>query len=838
MGCNMLASYHTDSKSLRFIPLLAALLASMTVVSCGGGGGNSPPAPTLSSISITPSTPSIARGTTQQFTATGTYSDASTRNLSSSVAWESGSTSVATISSSGLATAAGIGTSTIRATTAGITGTTTLTVTAPVLTSVAVTPSSVIFNYKGATRQFIATGTYSDQSTAQITGSVTWESSAPAAVSIESDGLATAVASNGSATITARSGTIQGTASVDVQTAVVSGTVTLPSTEMGWQPSIAGLQSQGDGGKVRVLGTDIVADVVPTGTTTGTFSLSGVPLGGAVTLQFDEGSYYDIFSAASKRATVNVASAAVTGVSFNFAYHWRELAGYPPPWGTNNSQGPVSWKTQFLSENLAFIAFRIDVPSERVEVWRTQDRGATWTRVGQWIFDQALWDTGSYAYPTWDNFYFLDASRGVMHATSKGIPCDGGGAYFQTGDGGQTWNTRALPLAPTTGYHVQTQGYARIGADRIVMAGTIGCGVQGYVSGFFDAIWESPDAGVTWAMQWHSPRDSSGAFIGIDANSAGRAVAYRGGGIQEFMLRDPQGNWTARANPGGIRNDSRDVSMIGEETWLISSGGAAANGLYRSPDAGTNWAQVSGGLPQDFDFVTSLKAFAQAGGPAVVTYDGGVSWHYQAAGGAIWPGVMDVWGFDRTHAAWAEVGFGDPNQRGQLFTYVEPAQASVSLASLPVGTSATVGRGSTGNILARAELRSDGPVPVSISSVTLHASGSGNDATGVAAIKLWRDSNGDGAVDAGDALLGTGTFSGDDGTVTFNTAAMPSLQQTQSLQLLVTCDLAPITGYSGSFRVSMAAADIVAQDADGGGAVALTMPAGLLITSRSLHVAP
>ena len=39
------------------------------------------PAPTLTSIAVTPANPSISTGTTQQFTATGTYSDQSTQNI-------------------------------------------------------------------------------------------------------------------------------------------------------------------------------------------------------------------------------------------------------------------------------------------------------------------------------------------------------------------------------------------------------------------------------------------------------------------------------------------------------------------------------------------------------------------------------------------------------------------------------------------------------------------------------------------------------------------------------------------------------------------------------------
>ena len=77
---------------------------------------------TLVSIAVTPANPSIAKGTTQQFTATGTYSDSSTANITSSVTWGSGTTATATISAGGLATGVAAGTSTINATSGTISG--------------------------------------------------------------------------------------------------------------------------------------------------------------------------------------------------------------------------------------------------------------------------------------------------------------------------------------------------------------------------------------------------------------------------------------------------------------------------------------------------------------------------------------------------------------------------------------------------------------------------------------------------------------------------------------------------------------------------------------------
>ena len=114
---------------------------ALIVSGCGGGGsGSSNPGggsgtPVLSSISVTPGTPSIAAGGTQQFTATGTFSDGSKQDLTSSATWSSSATAIATITSGGLATGISAGNTTITATSGAVSGTTTLTVTPPPIPS-------------------------------------------------------------------------------------------------------------------------------------------------------------------------------------------------------------------------------------------------------------------------------------------------------------------------------------------------------------------------------------------------------------------------------------------------------------------------------------------------------------------------------------------------------------------------------------------------------------------------------------------------------------------------------------------------------------------------------
>ena len=118
---------------LFFLPLL--------IVNTGCGGvASTPPIKTLASISVTSSTPSVVVGATRQFTATATYSDASTANISSTATWAVAPQAFATINSSGLATGVAVGSTMVTASLSGISGSESLTITATTatLTSISV----------------------------------------------------------------------------------------------------------------------------------------------------------------------------------------------------------------------------------------------------------------------------------------------------------------------------------------------------------------------------------------------------------------------------------------------------------------------------------------------------------------------------------------------------------------------------------------------------------------------------------------------------------------------------------------------------------------------------
>lgn len=193
---------------------------------------------TLLSVAVTPTNPSIPLGLTKQFTATGTYSDGTTQDLSASAVWASTDVAIATVDVVGLASSLGVGSTTISATFGGQSGSSVLTVTAAALVSIAVTPANPSIAL-GLNQQFTATGTYTDATQQDITTTVVWSSSAAGVATISnaggSNGLAHSL-SVGITSISAASGTISGSTTLTVTAAAmvsISVTPNLPSIAKG-----------------------------------------------------------------------------------------------------------------------------------------------------------------------------------------------------------------------------------------------------------------------------------------------------------------------------------------------------------------------------------------------------------------------------------------------------------------------------------------------------------------------------------------------------------------------------------------------------------------------------
>jgi len=212
-------SSNTQVATISTAGLASSLSAGATTLSAtlSGVSGNTTLTVTpaaLVSIGVTPAMPSVAAGSTQQFTATGLYTDHSTHDLTTEVIWGSSNTTVAAIGDStgsyGLATTLAPGSTSVSAAINGISSApATLTVTPATLVSIAVTPAAATIA-TGTQQQFTAIGTYSDHSTQNLTTVVTWSSSngAVAPISNESGfrGLASG-AMSGQVSVSAQFGT-------------------------------------------------------------------------------------------------------------------------------------------------------------------------------------------------------------------------------------------------------------------------------------------------------------------------------------------------------------------------------------------------------------------------------------------------------------------------------------------------------------------------------------------------------------------------------------------------------------------------------------------------------
>ena len=151
----------------------ALLLGLLTLSGCGGSSLGTTP-PTLQSIEITPTNPSLAAGTSTQLAATAIYSDNSHADVTTQAVWSSSNTVLVTVgAATGKALAIRAGSATLNASLQGHSASTTLTVTAATLVSIAITPPTPSIAL-GTTQRFTATGTYTDNSTQNLTTEVTW----------------------------------------------------------------------------------------------------------------------------------------------------------------------------------------------------------------------------------------------------------------------------------------------------------------------------------------------------------------------------------------------------------------------------------------------------------------------------------------------------------------------------------------------------------------------------------------------------------------------------------------------------------------------------------------
>ena len=216
---------------------VAAGTTTITASKGGVSGGKSytVDTPTLTSISISPSTLLLAAGYTTAVSATGVYSDGARIDLTSSATWSSGTTAASTVNntygSKGFVSGIAAGSSTLTATVLGITGTSVVNTTAATLSSMTITPSTLTLA-QGTTSTLHVDGTFSDASKLDLSPSSSWDSST-SSVSVNNvgtnKGLITAV-QNGTATIHATQNAVSATSGITVSSATLQSIAVTPAT--------------------------------------------------------------------------------------------------------------------------------------------------------------------------------------------------------------------------------------------------------------------------------------------------------------------------------------------------------------------------------------------------------------------------------------------------------------------------------------------------------------------------------------------------------------------------------------------------------------------------------
>lgn len=229
----------------------------------------------LQSIAISPAAGSVvltAVGQTAQYTALGTSQMGSATPTTSpiTVNWSVSNPNVATISSTGLATAVGAGVTQILAESNGVTATSDLTVTlaantgggtgtggttgANVVTGLTIIPGSQAIASPSQTTQFLAIGTTSSGATLNLTNQVAWSTSSTQIATIgAASGLATGVA-QGTATVTALyNNATAGTVVAGTATFTVSNGAAEKYTSVTLTPSTELLSASGQTGQFIAL---------------------------------------------------------------------------------------------------------------------------------------------------------------------------------------------------------------------------------------------------------------------------------------------------------------------------------------------------------------------------------------------------------------------------------------------------------------------------------------------------------------------------------------------------------------------------------------------------------
>ena len=273
----------------------------------------------LESLQVTPTSLSLAKGTSQGVTVTAIFSDDSNQDVSDQVSWASDADSLVTVSGSSLVEALAQGSATLTANLSGVDVDLAVTVTSAELVSLSLTPVNKTIPL-GVSQQYVAQGTYSDGSVQDLSAQVTWLSSNDSAVvisnNVNSKGRADTLAL-GSSTISAVLGEVQQGTILTVDNAQLSSIDLQPTNQTVAKGSDATIRAFGqytDGARI-----DITSLVNWNTSSTGLIDLSLAANGAVKTLDQGDALVSAELEGITSLANISVTNATLASISIESA---------------------------------------------------------------------------------------------------------------------------------------------------------------------------------------------------------------------------------------------------------------------------------------------------------------------------------------------------------------------------------------------------------------------------------------------------------------------------------------------------------------------------------------
>ncbi|QXB55575.1 Ig-like domain-containing protein [Aeromonas sp. FDAARGOS 1415] len=152
-------------------------------------------------ISVIPPTTRLAKGLTLQLQAIATFSDDSTRDVSTQATWQSSNPTALSVDPKGKITALELGDATVTATLQGVSGQVSVSAVNLAINQIQIIPATVQLAIGTKTR-LTAVATFADQSTQDVSSQVAWLSSNTAVATVDNTGLVSGIAA-GSVTLSA-----------------------------------------------------------------------------------------------------------------------------------------------------------------------------------------------------------------------------------------------------------------------------------------------------------------------------------------------------------------------------------------------------------------------------------------------------------------------------------------------------------------------------------------------------------------------------------------------------------------------------------------------------------